>query len=66
MRRAWWAGPAWGLVILASYQRGVAPALGLPQSEHPKLSERLALAGDHLLYGFVLSEPRERSLPTTS
>jgi hypothetical protein len=64
VRRTPWSGPAWGLVILASYQRGVAPALGLPQSEHPKLSERLALAGDHLLYGFVLNEMREQPQDT--
>jgi hypothetical protein len=38
---------------------GVAPALGLTQGRHG-LRERLALASDHLLYGFVLSETRRR------
>jgi hypothetical protein len=60
VRRTPWAGPVWGLFILASYQRGVAPLLGLPQSKDPKVTERLALVADHLLYGFVLSEFRER------
>jgi hypothetical protein len=60
VRRTPWAGPAWGLLILASYQRGVAPLMGLPQSERPKLTERAVLVADHLLYGFVLSEFRER------
>jgi hypothetical protein len=61
VRRTPWAGPAWGLVMLEGYQRTVAPALGLPQSEHPRISERLALVGDHLLFGLVLSAGRERS-----
>jgi hypothetical protein len=60
IRRARWAGPVWGLVLLEGYQRTVAPALGLPQSKDPEPLERLALVGDHLLYGFVLSEFRER------
>ena len=60
VRRTRWAGPAWGLILLAVYQRVVAPALKLPQSKDPEVSERLALAGDHVLYGFVLSAFRER------
>jgi hypothetical protein len=60
VRRSRWAGPAWGLVMLAAYQTAVAPALGLKQAKDPDLSEWLGLTGDHLLYGFVLSEFRER------
>lgn len=60
VRRARWAGPAWGLAMLVVYQRVVAPALKLPQAKDPELSERLALAGDHMLYGVVLSEFGQR------
>jgi hypothetical protein len=60
VRRTRWAGPAWGLVVLAFYQGAVAPALGLRQATDPDASEWASLAADHLLYGFVLSEFRER------
>jgi hypothetical protein len=55
-----WAGPLYGLVIWAGFEAGIAPALGLKQATKPRLAERLALAGDHLLYGLVLSEMRRR------
>jgi hypothetical protein len=60
IRRTRWAGPAWGIGLLVAYQTTVAPALGLKQAKDPDLTEWLGLAGDHLLYGFVLSEFRER------
>ena len=56
VRRTRWAGPAWGMAMLVVYQTAVAPALGLKQAKDPDLTEWAALAADHLLYGFVLSE----------
>lgn len=35
-----------------------APLLGLPHTERAGLSDRLALAADHALYGFVLGDIR--------
>ena len=60
LRRSQWFGPVYGLGILLSYDFGVAPLLGLKQSKRPKPAEQAALIADHLLYGFVLSEFRER------
>jgi hypothetical protein len=55
-----WAGPVYGLVVWLGFELGLAPALGLRQAKEPRPVERLALAIDHLLYGFVLSETRRR------
>lgn len=55
-----WAGPAYGLFVWLGFELGIAPALGLSQARRPRPVERLALAADHLLYGFVLSETRRR------
>jgi hypothetical protein len=52
-----WTGPAYGLLIWSGFE-AAAPLLGLPHAEGAKVSERLALAADHLLYGFVLDETR--------
>ena len=60
VRRRAWAGPAYGLAILSFFEVVVAPALGLSQAKRPRPVERLTLAGDHLLYGLVLSETRSR------
>lgn len=60
VRRQGWAGPAYGLAIWASFEAVLAPALGLKQAKRPRPVERLALAADHVLYGFVLSEMRAR------
>jgi hypothetical protein len=60
LRRAPWFGPVYGLGILLSYDFGIAPLLGLKQAKRPKPAEQAALIVDHLLYGFVLSEFRER------
>ncbi len=59
IRRAPWAGPIYGLALWAGFETGVAPLLGLRQSRRMESSERISLIGDHLLYGFVLSEMRE-------
>jgi hypothetical protein len=60
LRRARWFGPVYGLGILASYDFGIAPLLGLKQAKRPKPAEQAALVADHLVYGLILAELRER------
>jgi hypothetical protein len=60
VRRRAWAGPAYGLLVWVGFELALAPALGLKQAQRIRLLERLGLAADHLLYGFVLSETRRR------
>ena len=55
-----WAGPLYGLGVWLGFEFGVAPLLGLSQAKKPRPVDRVALAADHLLYGFVLSEIRRR------
>ncbi len=55
-----WAGPAYGLAIQALFELSAAPLLGLRRPAERALSERLAVAGDHVLYGLVLSEHARR------
>jgi hypothetical protein len=56
-RRRSWTGPVYGLAIWTGFE-ATAPLLGLPHAEGVRLTERLALAADHALYGFVLDETR--------
>ncbi len=60
LRRQPWAGPVYGLVIWLGFELGIAPALGLKQSKELRPVDRAGLAADHLLYGLVLNEGRER------
>jgi len=60
LRRRPWAGPVYGLAVWLGFEMGVAPALGLSQARRSRPVDRLGLAADHLLYGFVLSEMRRR------
>jgi hypothetical protein len=60
LRRRAWAGPFYGLVVWLGFEVGLAPLLGLQQAYQGRPVERAALAVDHLLYGFVLSETRRR------
>ena len=60
IRRRAWAGPAYGLFVWLGFEAGIAPVLGLKQAKEVRVAERAALAADHLLYGFVLSEMRRR------
>lgn len=53
LRRRRWAGPAYGLAILGVFEAVIAPRLGFAGRERTS-TERLALAGDHLLYGIVM------------
>jgi hypothetical protein len=66
IRRKAWAGPLYGLLTWAGFEAGIAPALGLTQAQRPRVAERAALAGDHLLYGLVLSEVRSRPQETAA
>jgi hypothetical protein len=52
-----WTGPLYGLVIWTGFEAS-APLLGLPHGKHPRITERLATAADHVLYGFILDETR--------
>ncbi len=54
------AGPFYGFVTWLGFEAVLAPALGLTQASERRVTERLALAADHLLYGLVLSETRAR------
>jgi uncharacterized membrane protein YagU involved in acid resistance len=60
VRRRAWAGPVYGLMVWLGFEVALAPVLGLKQAHNVRLVERLGLATDHLLYGFVLSETRRR------
>jgi hypothetical protein len=60
VRRRAWSGPVYGLVLWLGFELVIAPALGLKHAKRPRPAERLALAADHALYGFVLSEMRRR------
>jgi hypothetical protein len=51
-----WAGPLYGLLIWLGFEAGLAPLIGLSQARQPRLLDRAALAADHVLYGYVLSE----------
>jgi hypothetical protein len=60
VRRTRWSGPVWGLVIWAAFDALVGPLLGVKKGDWPNARERAALVGDHVLYGFVLSETRAK------
>ena len=52
-----WTGPLYGLAIWTGFE-ATAPLMGLPHPEGRGLSQRLAIAADHTLYGFILDETR--------
>jgi hypothetical protein len=56
LRQTAWSGPLYGLLVWTSFELGIAPLLDLPQARRVRVRDRLALAGDHLLYGFMLSD----------
>ena len=60
VRRQPWAGPVYGLVVWLGFELGIAPLLGLKQAKKVRPVDRAGLAADHLLYGLVLNEGRER------
>ncbi len=61
IRKLPWAGPLYGLVVWLGFETILAPALGLKRARQTAIRERLALAGDHLLYGLVLAETRRQT-----
>lgn len=61
VRQRPWFGPVYGLGVWLSFEAVQAPLLGLRQATEWRSVERVGLAADHLLFGFVLSETRRRS-----
>jgi hypothetical protein len=56
LRGSPWSGPVYGLLVWGGFELGVAPLLALSQARRSRPLDRLALACDHLFYGFLLSE----------
>jgi uncharacterized membrane protein YagU involved in acid resistance len=59
-RRRAWSGPVYGVLVWLGFDAVVAPALGLTTRDWPKGRERAVFIADHLLFGSVLNEIRER------
>jgi hypothetical protein len=56
LRQRGWAGPAYGIGVWLLFEAVLGPALlGLERTKERSLSERLALAADHTLYGAVVA-----------
>ncbi len=61
VRRRAWGGPVYGLAIWVAFETAFAPlVLGVRFAKRPRIAERLAVAGDHVLYGAVLGSTRSR------
>ena len=60
LRRRAWSGPVYGVLVWLGFETFVAPLFGLKQRGWPKGRERAVFIADHLLFGFVLNEMRER------
>jgi uncharacterized membrane protein YagU involved in acid resistance len=60
LRRRRWSGPVYGLLVWLGFDAVIAPAMGLTERDWPKGRERAVFVADHLLFGFVLNEMRER------
>ncbi len=56
LRRQTWVGPAYGLAIWLGFEAGVAPLLGVKHVKQKRLTSRLSLAADHVLYGAVVAQ----------
>jgi len=50
-----WVGPAYGLGIWAAFETGFVPMLGLDNARERKLTSRIFVALDHVLYGLILA-----------
>jgi len=59
VRRRAWSGPVFGFGVWLLFDAMAAPLLGLERN-WPKGRERAVFVVDHLLYGLVLSEMRQR------
>jgi hypothetical protein len=60
VRKRAWSGPVYGLVVWLGFEAGVAPILGLPHAKNRRITDRIAFAADHVIYGFVLGETRRQ------
>ncbi len=60
IRRRAWAGPIYGFVLWLGFELALAPSLGLRRAKTMRRREQMALAADHVLYGVVLGEIRQR------
>ncbi|HET7326139.1 MAG TPA: hypothetical protein VFJ14_02520, partial [Nocardioidaceae bacterium] len=47
-------GPSYGVAIWLSFELGIAPLLGIEYDER-RVTSRLTLVADHVLYGIVVS-----------
>lgn len=56
-RRYRWVGAVYGLVVLTSFEAGIAPLLGLSQAHTARPFERVVFLADHALFGLVLAPP---------
>jgi hypothetical protein len=59
VRRRPWSGPVYGVLVWIGFDAVAAPLLGLERN-WPKGRERAVFVADHVLYGLVLNELRER------
>lgn len=50
-----WAGPAYGLLVWALFEAGIAPVLGISRRRSHTRVEAAVLLVDHLLYGAVVA-----------
>jgi hypothetical protein len=64
-RRGSWSGPLFGMLVWTGFELGIAPLLTLSRPKHRAALDRLALAADHLLYGYLLSENETLRATTT-
>ena len=55
-----WAGPVYGVLAWLGFDAVVAPALGLNEKRWPHGAERAVFLADHVLFGVILNEGRER------
>lgn len=60
VRKRWWSGPAYGLLLWLGFELVIAPVLGLKHAKKARPVASIALAADHVLYGYVLSEMQQR------
>jgi uncharacterized membrane protein YagU involved in acid resistance len=60
LRQRGWTGPVYGVFVWLGFETFVAPFFGLKQRGWPKGRERLVFLADHMLFGFVLDEMRQR------
>jgi hypothetical protein len=58
VRRHPWSGAVYGLLVWATFEAVIAPALRLSQAKRVRLLDRAVLAADHILYGAIVAGSR--------